>query len=95
MGELLPVLPSKPVVGSLRRTRNNMCSAPIMCWQAILIAALLCIGFALHYQHESIDPETKTVMTRVSSNLENLGNAQKLNASSLTHCTDALVAWMV
>ena len=86
IGELLPVLPSKPVVGSLRRTRNNMCSAP-MCWQAILIAALLCIGFALHYQLKSIDPETKTVMARVStsSNLDNLGCTQKLNASSLTH----------
>ena len=82
MGELLPVLPK--LVGSLRSARNNMCSAP-MCWQEILIAALLCIGFALHYQLKSIDPETKTVMVRVSSNLDNLGNAQKLNASSLTH----------
>ena len=85
MGELLPVLPKPVVVGSLRRTSNNMCSAPIMCWQAILIAALLCIGFALHYQLKSTDPETKTVMARVSSNLDNLGNAQKLNASSLVH----------
>ena len=78
MGELLPVLPKLVA-------RSNMCSAPIMCWQAILIAALLCIGFALHYQLKSIDPETKTVMARVSSNLNNFGNAQKLNASSLTH----------
>ena len=62
MGELLSVLPK--LVGSLRPARNNMCSAP-MCWQEILIAALLCIGFALHYQLESIDPETKTVMARV------------------------------
>ena len=79
----MPVLP-KPV-GSLRPARNNMCSAPIMCWQAILIAALLCIGFALHYQLKSIDPKTKTVMVRVSSNLDRLGNAQKLNATQLTH----------
>ena len=82
MGELLSVLPK--LVGSLRPARNNMCSAP-MCWQEILIAALLCIGFALHYQLKSIDPKTKTVMARVSSNLNNFGNAQKLNASSLTH----------
>ena len=79
----MPVLP-KPV-GSLRLARNNMCTCAPMCWQEILIAALLCIGFALHYQLKSIDPETKTVMARVSSNLDRLGNAQKLNATQLTH----------
>ena len=64
-----------------------------MCWQAILIAALLCIGFALHYQFKNIDPETKTVMARMSV----IWKIWAMLKSSMCHplLTDALVALMM